>query len=181
MINRLCILVLLLASVSATILAHTQGEKKPRTEADYRARTLLELTTLQPDNIANSPDYKDASPSSIRTVVHADLLPSRVKALYDGTKRPAVEIKKSVIKEWANKFAGVPEFYTVPYQHEMLFTEDGKNHWLVVNTEFLSKFEQELKKGEAVDLFLIKLGNAQIDGNLEPVLLVEKFVKHTTQ
>ena len=172
--SRLCILVSLLISVSASIPAYTQGEKKPRTVADYRSRTLRELTTLQPDHIASDPQFKDAN---LRIVVHGDLLPSRVKVLYDGTTRPLVESRKRVITEWANRFAGAPEFYTVPYQTEMLFTEDGESYWLAVRKESLPQFEQELKKGEMVELFLIKLGNAHVDDKLEPVLLVEKFVK----
>ena len=172
--SRLCIFVLLLASVIATIPAYTQGEKKPRTVADYRSRTLRELTTLQPDHIASDPQFKDAN---LRIVVHGDLLPSRVKVLYDGTTRPLVESRKRVITEWANRFAGAPEFYTVPYQTEMLFTEDGESYWLAVRKESLAQFEQELKKGEMIELFLIKMGNAHVDDKLEPVLLVEKFVK----
>ena len=168
--SRLCIL--LLIWVGAMIPAYTQGEKKPRTDADYRWRTLRELTTLQPDNVAREPQSKD-----LRIVVHGDLLPSRVKVLYDGTTRPLDENKKQVITSWANKFAGAPEFYTVPYQTEMLFTEDGESYWLAVRKDSLPRFEQELKKGETVELFLIKLGNARIDDKLEPVLLVEKFGK----
>ena len=160
--SRFCIFVLLLTSV-----VYTQGEKKPRTEADYRWRTLRELTTLQPDN----PESKDPN-----IVIHGDLLPSRVKVLYDGTTRPLVENRKQVITSWANQFAGAPEFYTVPYQTEMIFTEDGKSYWLVVRKDSLPRFEQ-LKKGETIELFLIKLGNARIDDKLEPVLLVEKFGK----
>jgi hypothetical protein len=172
--TRFCLFVLLLSLVNATILAYAQGEKKARTPADYHARTLLELTTLQPDYIAKDPQFRDAN---LRIVVHGDLLPSRVKVVYDGTTRPVVESRKRVIAEWANKFAGVPESYTVPYETEMLFTEDGKSYWLAVRKESLSRFEQELKKGEAVELFLIKLGNAFVENKLEPVLLVEKFVK----
>jgi len=170
----LCLFVLFLASASATIPAHTQGEKKPRTDADYRVRMLSELTTLQPDYMADKPQLKD---DNLRIVVHADPLPSRVKVLYDGTARPIIENRKQVITQWANRYAGAPEFYTRPYETEMLFTEDGKSYWLAVRKEFLPQFEQELNKGEAVELFLIKLGNARIDDKLEPVILVEKFVK----
>ena len=170
--SRLYIFVLLLTSISATILA--QGEKKPRTEADYRSRTLLELTTLQPDYLGRDTHNKDPN---LRVVVHADLLPSRVKVLYDGKTRPLAESKKYVITSWANQFAGAPEFYTVPYQTEMLFTEDGESYWLAVRKDSLPKFEQDLKKGDAVELFLIKMGNAYLDDKLEPVLLVEKFGK----
>lgn len=169
--SRFCIFVLLLASVGA---AYSQGEKKPRTEADYRSRTLRELATLQPDYFANDPQSKDPS---LRIVVHADLLPSRVKVLYDGTTRPVVENRRQVITSWANQFAGAPEFYTVPYQTEMLFTEDGESYWLAVRKDSLPRFEHELKKGETVELFLIKLGNARINDKLEPVLLVERFGK----
>lgn len=149
--GRFCICILLLTSVSATIFARPQGEKKPRTDADYRARTLCELTTLLPETFANSPDYKDAT--KLWAVVHGELLPSRVKVVYDGITRPVVQTRKNVIKEWANSFAGVPEFYTVPYETEMLFTEGSKNHWLVVKTEVVPQFEQELKKGMPLSSF----------------------------
>ena len=172
--SRIYIFVLLLTTVGAMAPAYSQGEKKPRTEADYHRRTLRELTTLQPDYVAREPQSRDVN---LRIVVHGNLLPSRVKVLYDGTTRPLVEKRKLVIKEWANRFAGAPEFYTVPYQTEMLFTEEGKSYWLVVRKESVAQFEREFKKGDTVELFLIKLGNAHIDDKLEPVLLVEKFGK----
>jgi hypothetical protein len=173
--TRICLLVLLLGSLGATSPTYGQGEKKPRTVADYSPRTLRELSALQPDKIATDPTYKDSK--DIRIVVHGDLLPSRVKVLYDGSTRPLIENKRNVIKAWANKFAGAPEFYTANYQTEALFSEDGDNYWLVVRKQLLPSFEQELKKGEVVELFLIKLGNTRIGEKLEPVLLVEKFGK----
>jgi hypothetical protein len=167
--NLLCIFMLLLTS-----MVYTQGEKKPRTEADYRSRTLRELTTLQPDYLGRDTHSKDPN---VRFVVHAQLLPSRVKVLYDGTTRPLVGNKKYVITSWANQYAGAPEFYTAPYQTEVLFTEDGESYWLAVRKDSLPQFEKELKKGDTVELFLIKMGNAYVEDKLEPVLLVEKFGK----
>ena len=170
--SQLSIFVLLLAL--SAIPAYTQTVKKPRTDADYHSRTLREMTTLQPDYIARDPQSKDPN---MRIIVHADLLPSRVKAHYDGTTRPPVEIRKGVITAWADRPVPVLEIDTAPYQTEMLFTEDSQSYWLVVRTDSLAQFQQQLKKGDMVELFLVKLGNAQIDGKLEPVLLVEKFVK----
>lgn len=170
-----CLFVLLFTLVTATISAYTQREKKPRTDADYRPRTLRELTTLLPDNFAEV-SSRMADPT-LRLIVHGDLLPSRVKVFYDGTTRPVNESKKGVITDWANRFAGAPEFYTVPYETEMLFSEEGESYWLVVRKESLPHFDQQLRKGEIVELFLIKLGNTRINDKLEPVLLVEKFVK----
>jgi hypothetical protein len=175
--SRVCLFLLLL-SLTATMLAYGQGEKKPRTEEDYYPRTLRDLSTLQPPPFAQA--LKERDNTDLAIIVHGDLLPSRVKVVYEGTTRPLNERKKEVILSWANKFAGAPESYTIRYQTEMLFTENGENYWLAVRTESLPKFEEELKKGEAVELFLIKMGSIKIertDENLAPVLLVEKFVK----
>jgi hypothetical protein len=175
--SRVCLFLLLL-SLTATMLAYGQGEKKPRTEEDYYPRTLRDLSTLQPPPFAQA--LKERDNTDLAIIVHGDLLPSRVKVVYEGTTRPLNERKKELILSWANKFAGAPESYTIRYQTEMLFTENGENYWLAVRTESLPKFEEELKKGEAVELFLIKMGSIKIertDENLAPVLLVEKFVK----
>lgn len=170
---------IVLLALTASILAYGQGPKKPRTEQDYRPRTLRELSTLLPESFADAlketPDNKD-----LGVIVHGDLLASRVKVVYEGATRPLHDRKKNVIRSWANQFAGAPEFYTRPYQTEALFTENGENYWLAVRTEFLPQFEQGLKKGDAVELFLIKLGNVRLetsDAKLEPVILVEKYLK----
>jgi hypothetical protein len=172
-------LFLLLPSLTATILTYGQAPKKPRTEGDYHPRTLHELSTLEPESIAAALAERTTNEGP-DVIVHADLLPSRVTVLYDGATRPLHERKKSVILSWANRTAGMPEFYTVPYQSEARFTENGQSYWLVVRQEFVPKFEQELKKGEAVELFLIKMGDIRLekdDVKLEPVILLEKFLK----
>jgi hypothetical protein len=170
--NRICLIVLLMILMAPTLLVYSQGEKKPRTLGDYIPRTLEQLSVLQPDYMANEPSLKDAA-----TIVHAALLPTRAKVIYGGEKRPLLERKKSVIVSWANRFAGAPEFYIVPYDTEMLFSENGENYWLAVRKEFVTQFDQELKKGDTIELFLIKMGNIRIDDKLEPVILVEKFLK----
>ena len=112
-----------LRCASAPIAANAQGEKKPRTEADYRVRMLSELTTLQPDYMTDKPQLKD---ENLRIVVHADPLPSRVKVLYDGTSRPITENRKQVITQWANRYAGMPEFYTAPTKPKCSLLKMGR-------------------------------------------------------
>lgn len=169
-------LFVLLLSITPLFIAYGQGEKKPRTIDDYQLRTLKELSSLVPETIASAPEYKDQA-KDLRIIVHAQLLPSRVKVTYDGNTRALHEAKKSLIKEWANRFAGAPEFYTRPYETEALFTENGEHFWLAVRNEFLPKFAQELKKGDVIELFLIKMGNIRIDNQLEPVVLIEKYLE----
>jgi hypothetical protein len=170
--TRLCLLALFL-SFTATALAYGQGVKKPRTIDDYRPRTMQELSTSLPDTFRKALAAHDANKQKTAIVVHAEMFPSRVKVAYAETRRPLLEGKKNVISAWANQFAGMPEFYTAPYQTEILVTEDGENYWLAVKEEFLTR---ELKKGEMLELCVIKLGNARVADKLEPVLLVEQVV-----
>jgi hypothetical protein len=168
---------LLLLSLTVTMLVYGQGERK--TEA-YQPRTLRELSNLYPPSIAKAINERtEAEKREMGIVVHSDLLPSRVKVVYDGALRPLEEHKKSLIMSWAYRREGVPEMDITPYQTEMLFTENGENYWLVVRQDALLKF-QELQRGDTVELFLIKMGNIRLertDEKMEPVMLVDKFVK----
>jgi hypothetical protein len=171
---RLCVLILLL-SITGTTLALAQGEKKPRTIADYQPRTLQDLTTLLPETFRAALAERGVQGNKdMKVIVHGEMFPSRVKAVYSGTKRPILQDKRNVIIGWANKFAGMPEFYTVPYQTELLFTESGENYWLAVHNDLLV---QDWKQGETLELCVIKLGNTRIGDEFEPVLLVERVIR----
>jgi hypothetical protein len=109
----------------------------------------------------------------MKQIVHGELFPTRVKVVYSGTQRALVADKRKLITSWANQFAGVPEFYTVPYQTELLFTEGAEKYWLAVHKDLLA---QDWKQGESLELCVIKFGNVRIGDEFEPVLLVEKVV-----
>lgn len=172
--TRLCLSMLLLWLVGATI-TYGQGEKKPRTVADYKPRTLRELTTMMPETFRTALAERGVEGNKdLKQIVHGELFPSRVKVVYTGTQRPLLEDKRNLIVGWANQFAGMPEFYTGPYQTELLFTEGTDNHWLAVRKELL---EQDWKHGEQLELGIIKMGNVKIGDELEPVLLVERVIR----
>ena len=169
-------LALLLALMLCGDMAYGQDSlgakpKKPRTPEDYKPRTLKEIA-------ARRSDEKSRRNKRDTMIVHSNILPSRVRVTYGGSARPLPQLKKQVIQQWARLYAGAPEFYTKPYETELLFIEDGVEHWLAVKTKSLAQFEQELKKDEAVDLYLIRLGEAKTTADKwELVLLVENFQK----
>jgi len=168
---RLCLFMLLIAGATLT---YAQGEKKPRTIADYQPRTLQELTNLLPEPFRAELAARGVEGNKdLKLIVHGELFPSRVKVVYSGTQRPLVEDKRNLIISWANQFAGMPEFYTVPYQTELLFTEGVEKYWLAVHKDLLAR---DWKQGEGLELCVIKLGNVRIGAEFEPVLLVEKVV-----
>ena len=167
-------LFLLLLSIAGATLTYGQGEKKPRTIADYYPRTLRELTNLLPDAFRAALAERGVEGNKdMKLIVHGELFPSRVKVVYSGTQRPLLEDKRSVIIGWANKFAGSPEFYTKPYQTELLFAEGNEKYWLAVHNNLLV---QDWKQGEALELCVIKMGNVRIGDEFEPVLLVEQVI-----
>ena len=146
------------------------GPKRARTPDDYKPRTLKELA-------AEGDGGQGLGNKEETMVVHGRILPSRVRAAYAGTTRPLPPIKREVLRQWARLYAGSPEGYTEPYQTEALFIEDGAEHWLAVRKRDLPRLRQGLKKGEAADLYLIRVGAAKAGGGWELVLLVESFRK----
>ena len=144
--------------------------KRARTPEDYKPRTLKELA-------AEGADAESRGDKQERMVVHGNILPTRARVAYDGSARPLPPMKKETLRQWARLYAGAPEHYTVPYETELLFVEDGVEHWLAVKKQSVEQFEKEFKKGEAVELFLIRLGSAKVDDKWEPLLLIESFQK----
>ncbi|HEU4833730.1 MAG TPA: hypothetical protein VFS90_04915 [Pyrinomonadaceae bacterium] len=172
--TRLYLILLLLSMTSAT-LTYAQGEKKPRTVADYRPRMLRELTTALPETFRAALAERGVEGNKdMKQIVHGELFPSRVKVVYSGMTRPLLDDKRNVIIGWANQFAGMPEFYTKPYQTELLFTEDNEKYWLAVHNDLLA---HDWKKGDALELCVIKMGNVRIGAEFEPVLLVERVIQ----
>ena len=110
-------------------------------------------------------------------IVQPDILPSRVRVKYVGSGRALPDPKKELLRQWALRYAGYPEFYTAPYETEMLFDENGSQYWLAVRKEARPKFELDFKSGEEVDLFVIRMGAVRTPSGWESLLLVEKFQK----
>lgn len=142
--------------------------KRALTPADYKPQTLKQVLAEEAKGV-NQRKEED------KVLVHGDLRPSRVQATYTGRARPLSRIKQTVLRRWAQLYAGNPEHYTVPYQTELLFKDGGVNYWLAVKKESLTDFKKQFKKGDAVDLFLVRLGGVMTGDTLEPLLLVESF------
>jgi hypothetical protein len=143
--------------------------KRPRTPADYQATTLQEIA-------AKELQVSEAQKTE-RIIVHGDLRPSRVRASYRGRMRTLPVAKAEVLKLWARLYAGAPEHYNRPYRTEVLFKEKRIGYWLLFRTDSLPQFKRDVKRGRAVDLFLIRLGATNDGRQSEPLLLVDSYQK----
>jgi hypothetical protein len=149
------------------------GLKRPRGFEDYTPRSLKAIAAMKPD------------PNSLRDkqdklVVTADDLPSRVRVIYGGLTRPIPQLKKEIISQWARLYAGAVESYTENYQSEMLFIEDGVKFWLAVPKNSSLFPMRSFRKGEALDLCLIRFGAVVVGDKYDWTLLVEKSRKADT-
>lgn len=171
-LSHVVLMLMLLLSVGITADGQSSsmpGNKKPRTLDDYQPRTLKEIVST---GLAAGGQHDKAN----GVILHGNILPSRVRATYAGSSRPLPRNKKDVLVKWAQRFAGDPAHYTVPYDTEMLFIEDGKKHWLAVRKNFATQTGKELKKGEAVYLYLIRLGGVRTGDGWEWLMLVENYL-----
>lgn len=142
--------------------------KKARTPADYKPRTLKAIAAAGRAIVK----VQDADATDF---VYGDLLPSRVKLVFKGAVRPLTPSRRQVISQWAQRYAGSPDYYTMPYTTEVLFAERGVSHWLVVKSSVVPDMSASLKRGSPVDLYLIRLGAFKEKGAWKWVLLVEDF------
>ncbi|HEY0078929.1 MAG TPA: hypothetical protein VGB73_09815 [Pyrinomonadaceae bacterium] len=171
------LLALLLLSASLAFAQDTSGAKpkRARTPEDYKSRTLKELSAKEQAATGSETENRTDKEETLR--VRADTLPSAVRVGYTGLKRPLPLVKKELLLQWARLYAGAMESYTVPYESEMLFNENGVGYWLPVRKRSLPDFERSLKRGDEVDLYLIRLGAVRVSQGWEPLLLVESFRK----
>lgn len=134
--------------------------KKPRTVEDYKPSTLKEIA---------AGDLK-----------RDGLLPFRVRVVFEATARPISKTSNDAIHQWAQCCAGNPDHYTKAYIREMKFVENGDAYWLPVQDSLVADFQKELKAGEIVDLFLIRVSAPETGGKRGSVLLVERFQRPET-
>ena len=175
-------LVLLLVVVNASLMygqdALGPRPKKARTPADYQPRTMKDIAAREPGTGNPGADNgRDSRTGDEKIIVNGDLRPSRVRATYAGRSRPLPQNKQKVLHRWAQFYAGAPTHYTVPYQSELLFKAGGVKYWLAVRKDSLAKFKSEIKGGNTVDLFLIRLGGYLEADKWEVLALIESFQK----
>jgi hypothetical protein len=59
----------------------------------------------------------------------------------------------------------------------MLFSENGASYWLVVRKNYVLSATKQFKKGDVLDLYVIRLGATISNDNYDWTLLVEDVRK----
>ena len=138
---------------------------------DYERRTLQEL--VKTNEQVDGEDLK-RFPEQNQFVFRGKTLPSVVRLTYTGELRSLSTERKKFIELWAGSYYRNPGFANL-YESEFLFKEGIADYWLPVQKQVAKYFDSELKKGELVDLYLIRPGGLKVKGKTEWVFLVEEF------
>ena len=160
-------------SLLLMVLLHYSISALPQQQADdpwakYLPRKLSEVIKAN-----NSADMQQQE--GVAIVVGSS--PFKARVIYTGQSRPIREDKKSLIKLWmqSNKYS---EDHFQMFAEELLFSEDGIEYWLPVQSVLIPHFKRELSKGESLDLFAAWIGVTFAEpGKRQHVIIVNEFEK----
>lgn len=108
-----------------------------------------------------------------------DQLESRVDVIFTGKSRAIGQARKTFIEAWFGMLRSGQKGLAELYDREYLYKEGETEYWLPTSRSITKYFEQELKPGDKMDLYLISTGAYRNDDNIDCVLLVEEFQKTT--
>lgn len=151
--------VLILALFATICSAQDQWDK-------YQPRTLKELIDLNKEFLAGT--------DSKVHFLFGDSFPSRVKVVYTGKSRALTKERIEVIDGWS-KSRKVPKEIVDLFEKEVLFVENSVEHWLPVQKQVLAYFEEELKPGQKVELFVMWIGARKEQDKVDWVFVVNEF------
>lgn len=131
----------------------------------FKPRTLNEVVSLTKKNIGPSDPM----------FFPKDHLESKVLVTFTGRSKPISAERKTFISIWAEK-SGETKTYANLYQREFLYKAGQDEYWLPTQETIIKYFDKELKAGDKMSLYLIRIG-ARRDSqkNIDCILLVEEF------
>lgn len=130
--------------------------------ASYKTGTIPGLIAEFSAATKSTADYVSATESYL----------IKTRVTYSGSSRKLPEKKRAFLAKWLkdNKY---PE--AMLPTNELLVTEGDRNYWLVMQDIVAPHFEQEIKPGGQVDLYLVLLGSVKEGSERSFVILINEF------
>lgn len=132
----------------------------------FKPRTLKEVTSLT---------TKAVKPYDSMFLA-TNQLESKIKVTFTGKSRPITDEHRTFISIWAGML-GQPEDYADLYEREFLYKEGDDEYWLPTQEPITKYFDKELKAGEEMTIYIIRIGAHRSKEIVDCVLLVEEFQK----
>jgi hypothetical protein len=105
-------------------------------------------------------------------------LPIKATVTYSGESRPVSEVNRDAIATFVNAQQTSPQPNVIGlFAEEFLFTEAGKDYWLPLQKQMIPFVNQELSKGDQVQLLALWVGYSHPQGQVHHTFLVNEFCK----
>jgi hypothetical protein len=147
---------------------------------DFERRSIADLIAINLKDDAPEAAAAAGARSKKRLSLRDNVLPSVVRATYTGKDRGIDPKRREFLEMWAATFSA-DENYAKLYDRELLFKENGIEHWIPAAKIILERFKHDIKAGSEVDLYLIRIGGSVDDGKADWVFLIEEFQKPRRQ
>lgn len=120
------------------------------------ARTAFNYNRYRPYSLAQAiTDHPHGERAD--WVIEAGSFKYRVRATYTGQQRGIKANVKQLIANWV-KSLGLDATLLDLFKHEILVREDGSQYWLPIQEQLLQYIVQELRPGDMVDLYIMRVG-----------------------
>jgi hypothetical protein len=108
-------------------------------------------------------------------------LESKVEVVFTGKWHPITKARKTFVTMWFGMLRADQKDYADLYEIEYLYMEGAEEYWLPTSKPITKYFDEELKPGDKMYLYLISIGAYQDKVGIDCVLLVEEFQKPAAQ
>ena len=133
----------------------------------FKPRTLPEVITIT---------TKALKPDTSIFLAQTEL-ESKVQVTYTGESSPIPKHRATFISTWFSTLRSSQKDIAKLYEREYLYKDGAGEYWIATSTPITKYFDQELKPGDKMDLYLISIGAFRTKDKVDCVLLVEEFQK----
>ena len=140
----------------------------------YKPRTLYETIGL--DSEGKNADIIITKKDVPQMVAYTNLLYSQVRVKFMNKSRPFSADRKETLDLWKKTLA-IDEKTVALYENEYLFKECSNEYWIPVQKQVAAFFPKELKEGDMISLFIIRIGAKKINDNWDWLFLSSEFIK----
>lgn len=151
-------LALLMGSATQAKACDWTGEG---TWARYQPGTLREVER----------EFTPSKPGGVGTT--ATGLPIKVTVIYGGQSRSMSEANRDAIANFAGPKQNIIDLFT----QEFLFIENGVEYWLPLQKQMIPFVDQELAKGDRVQLLTLWVGYSHPQDKIHHTFVVNEFCK----
>jgi hypothetical protein len=106
--------------------------------------------------------------------------PVRVKAVYLADLRQMSPFRREFIRKWWGATFKISDDFTQLFEQELLVEAEGEQYWIPVQSQLIPDFQNELKSGDKVELYVMAIGSIDHEDKHEWIFIINEFQKLLT-